>query len=169
MIERMSIFERKIAKANRLNAVAERIGFALLQLQELESVAAQHYVLIAKASPGMGIEAGLELVDEALSKTFGKTVTCLQKSGQVPDDTMARLQALLEERNWLVHNSKADSNLAVRDEAACTQLIKRIDAIADEALALIKVVTEQAKIFFLSKGFRLEDIKLAEQRTRQKA
>lgn len=163
----MSTLKDDIAKADRLNAIAERIGFALWQLQVLEGAAAQYYVLIAKASQGMGLEAGQELLDEALSKTFGKTVTRLLKSGQVPGEPMARFRALLDERNWLVHNSRFTSRSAVHDEALRVQLILRIDAIADEALSLLKEVSKLAETFVLSKGFRPQDIELAALRTQE--
>ncbi len=159
--DRMSTLAEKIGKADRLNVIAERIGFALWQLQELEGAAAQYYVLIEKASPGMGIEAGQELLDEALSKTFGKTVTRLLKSGQVPTESMKRFQALLNERNWLVHNSRATSTSAVHDELACIRLIERIDAIADEALNLLREVSKLAETFILSKGFSQQHINAA--------
>lgn len=163
----MSTLKNDIAKADRLKAIAEHIGFALWQLQELEGAAAQYYVLIAKASPGMGAEAGQELLDEARSKTFGKTVTRLLKSGLVPGEPMARFQALLDERNWLVHNSRSTSRSAVHDELVCVQLLVRIDAIADEAFALLEEVSKLAKAFVLSKGFSPQEIKLAALRAQE--
>lgn len=157
----MSTLAEEIAKADRLEKIAERIGFALWQLQELEGAAAQYYVLIEKALPGMGIEAGQELIDEALSKTFGKTVNRLLKSGQVPSEAMNRFQALLQERNWLVHNSRATSRSAVHEDVVCVQLIERINAIAGESLALIKQISKLAEYFILSKGFSQQDINTA--------
>ncbi len=157
-----------IGKANRLNAIAERIGFAIWQLQELERSSAQYYVLIVKASPGMGIEKGKVLLDDALSKTFGKTVSRLQKSGRVPDELMIRLQKLLDERNWLVHNSRATSRSAVHDQTVCHQLIQRINGIADEALALLGEVVKQVEAFILTQGFSAKDIEVAARRAHTK-
>ncbi len=165
----MSTLAEEIIKSDRLSVIAERIGFALWQLQELEGAAAQYYdyVLIEKASPGMGIEAGQELLDEALSKTFGKTVNRLLKSGQIPTEPMKRLQALLDERNWLVHNSRATSRSAVHDGFVCDQLVERINAIAEEALNLLKEISKLAETFILSKGFSQHDINAAVHQARK--
>lgn len=162
----MNTLAAKIERADRLNLIAERIGFSLWQLQELEGASAQYYVLLERASLGMGVEAGQELLDEALSKTFGKTVTRLQKSGKVPAELMARFQRLLDERNWLVHNSRAGSRTAVHDGVACTNLIRRVDAIADEALALLKEVSKGAEAFLLAQGFSQQSVEQAAQRAR---
>lgn len=156
----------ELAMAERLDTIAKRIGFTLWQLQKLEGGAAKYYVLIAKASPGMGIDSGQELVDGVLSKPFGITVKGLEKSGKVPSELMARFQKLLEERNWLVHKSRGTSSSAVHDEAAFVQLIQRVDAIENEVLALLKEIPKQMGAFLLSQGFSPEVISSAEQQAR---
>lgn len=79
---------------------------------------------------------------------------------------MVRFQKLLEQRNWLVHNSRSTSSSAVHDEAAFVQLIDRIDAIGDEALALLKEIAKQSEAFLLSHGFSPEVISSAAQQAR---
>jgi len=99
----------QLLNADRLNAVTQRVGFALWQLQELEGTSAQYCVLVVHATPGMGLMAGQALVDKAQSKTFGSTITQLTKAKQLPREVEKRFQALLVERNWLVHSSQSSS------------------------------------------------------------
>ena len=44
------------------------------------------------------------------------------------------------ERNWLVHCSRSDSRNAVHGDLAMQQLTERLDAMAEMALSLLKVV-----------------------------
>src|SRR5471032_1221008 len=96
----------QIQRAERLGALAEQIGFALWQLQVLETCAAQCYVLMVQATRGMGLDEGEVLFTKAQSKTFGTTVKSLTKAAVLTPELSTRLAMLLEERNWLVHRSR---------------------------------------------------------------
>lgn len=48
------------------------------------------------------------------------------------------VKELLAERNWLVHESRASSRSAVRNDDACVAVVNRIDAIGDMALVLMR-------------------------------
>ena len=141
----MNELSQQLAKAERLHAITQKVGFALWQLQELEGTAARYYVLVAQATAGMGLVAGNALVDDAQSKTFGSTITKLVKAKHLPTDAEVRFQALLKERNWLVHSSRSTSRDAVHSDAACSRLKSRLDAIAEEARLLLKVVGKAAE------------------------
>ena len=45
-------------EAERLKIITQRIGFALWQIQELEGVSAQYFVIVTQAKKGMGEAAG---------------------------------------------------------------------------------------------------------------
>lgn len=154
----MHSLEEQIFCANRLKAIAEKVGFTLWQLQELEGVLAQYYVLIAQAEKGMGMEAGQVLTEKALSKTFGSTITNLNKEKLLPIEFEERFKALLLERNWLVHNSKASSRSAVYDDLVCQKFLDRLDLIADETLSLIKTVGKLVETYVISHNVSLEFI-----------
>jgi hypothetical protein len=66
--------EQQLEKANRLTEITQRIGFCLWQIQELEGVSAQYFVLLAQAKKGMGLTAGNALSEKAKKKTFGEPV-----------------------------------------------------------------------------------------------
>lgn len=106
----------------------------------------------------MGLAAGEVLTEKALSRTFGATITQLTKAKQLPQAMETQFKALLAERNWLVHSSQSSSRKAVHDDVACTQLIERLDRIADEALALLKVIGAQAEVFVKKHGVPTREI-----------
>ncbi|MDB6090292.1 MAG: hypothetical protein JWN85_3076 [Gammaproteobacteria bacterium] len=154
----MGTFDDQLAKAERLDAITHRVGYALWQLQELEGATAQFYVQIVQATPGMGVAAGEALTEKALSKTFGSTITQLVKAKRLPNAMEARFKALLSERNWLVHSSRSTNRKAVHEDDACHRLIQRLDRIADEALALLIAVGTHAEAFAKKHGVSTNEI-----------
>jgi uncharacterized protein YutE (UPF0331/DUF86 family) len=141
-----------LLSAERLEHIAQRIGFALWQIQELERVAAQLFVLVAKAEIGMSQEIADALVEEAQSKTFGATVNKLKTGKHLKADLQERFSALLSERNWLVHNSRSSSRSAIHHQADYKTLITRVDNIADESLSLLKALSNNSEEFLLKMG-----------------
>lgn len=136
----MSDLETQLEKANRLSGITQQIGFALWQLQELESVCAIYYVLVEEAEFGMGKEAGNALEEKANKKTFGTTMHKFAKAGLLSEDVEDRFKSLLSERNWLVHSSRADSRKAIHNDSHIVSLLKRLERISEEALSLLKHV-----------------------------
>lgn len=146
------------AKADRLAAIAERIGIALWQLQELESGAAHYLALKTKATRGMGQAAGDELIAKALGCPFGVTPRDIAGASLFEPSLQTRFDALLAERNWLVHKSLASSRSAVQADAPASALIARINAIAEESLALLRVVGAMVEAFVVGSGVSPEYI-----------
>lgn len=128
----------QLERADRLHVVTQRVGYTLWQIQELEGVAAQCFVLLAQATKGMGMSEGNALLDKALAGTFGATITKLRDAGVLPLDVEAQLRALLKERNWLVHSSRSTSRAAVHSDEALAAAIQRIDGISGSTLFLMK-------------------------------
>lgn len=126
--------------ANRLHLVTQQIGFVLWQLQELEGVSARYFVLLAKATRGMGITAGNALLDKAKKNTFGTNIRHITEHGLLSKNLEQRFNHILSERNWLVHRSRADSRDAINSDESMQKLLIRIDAMANETLALLKEI-----------------------------
>ena len=145
--ESMTSLAEQLEKADRLAAVSQSVGFALWQLQELESVTAQYFVLLTQAKKGMGLSEGSALVEKALAKTFRATLHQIAKAGLVPPEIEKRFEKLLSERNWLVHHSRADSRSAIHHDSVLNALILRLEGIADEALALLRYIALETTSF----------------------
>lgn len=148
----MELLSSRLERADRLAEITSRVGYALWQLQVLEGVLAQYFVLVAQATRGMGEEAGNALFEKASSGTFGSTIARLRKAGKLSDELAARLQMSLVDRNWLVHKSRATSGHAINNDGAFHELLERLDRIADEALSLLHEIGGQAEHFVISSG-----------------
>ncbi|MFM0134118.1 hypothetical protein [Paraburkholderia sediminicola] len=148
----------QIEQAERLADIMAQVGFALWQLQELEGSAAQYFVLLTQATQGMGRTPGEALVEQAQSKTFGATIRQLAKAGLLDDELSSRFNALLDERNWLVHRSKADSRDAVHNKDSARQFVHRLEAIGDETDALLKKIVGMAQRFVTERGVPTQEI-----------
>jgi uncharacterized protein YutE (UPF0331/DUF86 family) len=155
----MDNLAHRLEMADRLSQVFHRLGFVLWQIQELESVAAQYFVLVAEAQKGMGLDAGNALIEKAQKKTFGATVSRFSKAGLLPPDLEGRFKHLLAERNWLVHRSRTDSRNVAHHDAAAMKLVDRLDAIAEESLALSKEIAELTERFVKKHGVTEEYIR----------
>lgn len=158
----MDAFKAALAKTERLEAICQRAGFALWQLQTLESSSAQAFVLMAKAKRGMGKKAGSELLGSALKDTFGKTVHSMRRTGVISGELEKRFVDILNERNWLVHKSRTDSELALVDPQAFEVLNNRIEKIATESSSLMKALADLAVNFTVKSGVPIEKIQLEE-------
>lgn len=148
----MATLAHQFEKADRLSAITRSVGFALWQLQELEGAAATYFVLLSQAKKGMGLDEGNALVEKAQAKTFGATLHQIAKVGLISAEIEERFTKLLAERNWLVHRSRADSRNAIYHDHTTRVLIVRLEAIADEALALLKYVGAEITAFTQKQG-----------------
>lgn len=154
----MDSIENQLRKADRLSTITQSVGFALWQIQELESCSAQYFVLLAQAQKGMGLAEGDALIEKAQAKTFGSTIRQIVKARLMDSEIETRFTALLAERNWLVHRSRLDSRNAVHDDNAMSLLIARLDALANEATALLKEVGARIETFVRQHGVSAEYI-----------
>jgi hypothetical protein len=136
----MEELRQQIERADRLTAITQRIGFALWQIQELEGVTAQYFVLMVQAKKGMGLAAGNALDEKAKKKTFGATIRRVSKAGSLSSEIESRLTDLLSERNWLVHRSRADSRSAIHSDLEMNRLLARLDKMAEESLSLLREI-----------------------------
>lgn len=148
----MKNFEEKLIKANRLAAISQQVGFTLWQIQELENVTAQFYVILGQAEKGMGLEAGNALVEKALQNTFGRNIGNIKKIGLIDTELETRISALLKERNWLVHHSRLDSRNAIYHDSAMNKLLQRLEAITEETSYIIKELGQRCEAFVMKHG-----------------
>lgn len=152
----MSIEDRAVL-ADRLDRITQAVGFTLWQIQELEGVVATYLVLVTKARPGMSeAEARQQLLD-AKAKTLGNTIRLCVEAGLF-ESLQGRFKALLNERNWLVHRSRADSRAAVHGDVSMSALLARLEAIADAATELLHEVSALAEEFTHVRGDNAAEI-----------
>ena len=142
----------------RLSAIAERIGVAVWQLQELESVSAKYLVLVTQLKSGMDSVEHKAIVDKALSRPFGATLRDISSAKLFQPDLQSRFDSLLGDRNLLVHKSRKDCRSAIHQDAAALQLINRVLGISAMAMALMHEIDALTDKFALDNGLSLESI-----------
>jgi hypothetical protein len=142
----------QLRTAERLNMVAQHVGFALWQLQQLETSAATFLVLLTQVQRGMGETAGNTLLKAAQAKTFGATIQRMEKAGLLNPDLSAEFARLLTERNWLVHRSRTDGRGAVYVDEVLEKLLQRLDTLADDATVLLKKISTMTEGFAIDHG-----------------
>ena len=131
----------------RLELITGKVGHTLWQLQTLEGVLATFFVLVVQAEQGMGSADAETKLNSALGGTFGSTIRKLIEAQKMPEAFKSRFGHLRDERNWLVHHSRSDSYVAVGSDRGCSDLIDRLDAIANEATLLLNAVSNEAETF----------------------
>lgn len=148
----MTTLADQLERSDRLATITQNVGFALWQLQELEGVAAQYFVLLVHAKKGMSLDVGNSLVENAQTKTFGATLHQLAKAGHISPEMKGRFEKILAERNWLVHHSRAESRNAINNANVMSTLVARLEAMSDEALALLKHIGDETNSFVQKHG-----------------
>jgi uncharacterized protein YutE (UPF0331/DUF86 family) len=91
--------------SKQLASLMQSVGFALWQLQELETTVATYLVMRVHAHCGIGKAQGGSLLKQAEGRTLGALLKDLAKSGVIDDRLSTDLQEMLEQRNWLVHRA----------------------------------------------------------------
>jgi uncharacterized protein YutE (UPF0331/DUF86 family) len=145
-------YDLEIERAGLLAAILQRVGYTLWQLAECEDAAAHYLMLRAGATKGMGEIAGRAALQKEQAKTFGALLSELRSNGIVEGSLEARLNALLRERNWLVHRSKRESRGVINDLDNVDVLVARLDRIAEEATTLDKELAQRIERFVVSSG-----------------
>jgi hypothetical protein len=145
-----------------IQEVALAIGHTVWQLQVLEDALAAHLVLLHDVQPGC---TGNEL-EAALSRrrglTFGKLLEeldrALRAKETLPSPVRSRLDALKQERNWLVHRSRRDSHVEINRAAGAARVLSRIEKLHDDTTALMRDVQDATELGLRALGIPREQI-----------
>ena len=138
--------------------VLYRVGFALWQIQELESTIAHYLVLVYKLEPDIAREEAESVLERTRRKTLGQLLGQLKSQGPINTELIERLDRFVEHRNWLAHRSRSESRRQVYQNSRNHEILSRLDWIASEALALMKLFAEGLLTHLESHGLSREEI-----------
>lgn len=141
-----------------LQDVLYRVGFALWQIQELESTVAHYLVMVHRFEPGVAREEAESALEKTRRKTLGQLLGELKSNEPIPRELVERLDQFVEHRNWLAHRSRTDSRKLVYQSSRNSELFHKLDWIAAEALALMKLFAEELIVHLESHGLSREEI-----------
>jgi hypothetical protein len=134
--------------------VAARIGLALWHSQAFEDTLC-HFVALTLKLPASRAEAEVrEVMEKTQAKTLGSLIAELRKANTTNSVSAfeRRITHYLNERNWLVHSSWRQHHRDLFNSERVQPLVHRLDAIADEALALQKLFGQLVYKWTLAQG-----------------
>jgi hypothetical protein len=139
--------------AEELAELTRHVGYAVLQIQELEETLALHLVLVYEADAKTARRDVETMFVNASKRTLGQLFRDIQKKGKSPSGVLSRLEHFVDERNWLIHRSRRENPGNLRSDARRSQVIARITAMANEALSLMTTFQELTEAHLIARGF----------------
>lgn len=144
--------ELAVAHATALSALLQRVGYAVWQLAECEDALAHWVVIALRSTQGIGDEAAEPIVSKAQRRTFGQLMSELRDAEILDPELVRRIEALVQERNWLVYHAKRENRGVLNDPDRFDSLVARITEIADEATALQGTLGSELEEYVVRKG-----------------
>jgi len=114
--------------------------------------------MVHKLEPGVARAEAEAVFEKTRRKTLGQLLEQLKSQDPVPSQLIDRLDHFVDHRNWLAHRSRSESRKQVYQPGRNQELIARLDWIAAEALALMKLFLEELVVHMESHGFSSVEI-----------
>lgn len=142
----------QLEHSERLAALMQSVGFAVWQLQELETTVATYMALRLHVHPGIGRSQGEAILKAAEGRTLGSLLRELAKSGIIEDQLASDLEELLGDRNWLVHRARRENRGVIANPQHLNQLLNRLQRIAGRAFEFHKSLATDLELHLLNAG-----------------
>jgi hypothetical protein len=138
--------------AEEFSDFASFVGHAVWQIQVLEETAAVHLVMVHKVDAKTARRDVESMFAKASKQTLGQLFGAIRDAGKGPQDLLARLERFVHERNWLIHRSRHENRKDLSSDARRPHLIARVNAVADEALALLTAFQDLMDTHLIARG-----------------
>jgi hypothetical protein len=141
-------------------AVHTQIGVALWHSQVFEDALCYYITLVLKMPPSRAEAEAREVLEKLQSKTLGALIAELRKAKPsiMVSEFEQRLEQFLKERNWLVHDSWRQHHGDLFDSSRVGPILARLDAMANEALALQLIFQQIGREWTLQQGVTPETL-----------
>jgi len=146
---------------NELYRLYAKIGCAVWSIQVLEDTLSYYLIMINKTPGKISAEDANKQLGINRRGTLGKLLVEYKKEKKVDLELEKRIDAFLQERNWLIHNSRRSHHAAlyhVLKNEKLKELFERLDALADEATALNKCFVAELGEYLQSVGVSKEEV-----------
>lgn len=131
------------------------IGAAVWLIQYLEDVLVTFMsVKKFKRQPTTAAEA-LSRLEKERKGTLGSICKKAKAEGIITPSLEGRFDALLDERNWLIHNSRKESSTTLYNDELREKMFQRIRSIQEESDQLKKLLFEDYCAFLQAQGVDL--------------
>ena len=142
----------------QLAEVTSEVGFALWQIQILESAMGTYLVLVHRATPATARIEVEAMFAKAGKRTLGQLLQAIQATEDAPPQLTEQLDGFVEKRNWLVHHSRHESHSEMSSDIRRAALIHRIAVIAEDALVIGKEFQAATEAHLIALGRTKEQI-----------
>lgn len=142
----------------QLHEVTAQVGFAVWQIQILESTVGAYLVFVHKVDATTARREIEAMFEKAGKNTLGQLLRAIRATGSPPKNLVDQLDVFVPKRNWLVHHSRHESHAAMNSAQGRAGLIARIAAIADDALSLMKAYQAGTEAHLETLGITREQI-----------
>ena len=106
----------------------------------------------------MGFENAKVPLEKSLKKPLGQSLDSLNKANLIPTEFKKRFQSLLDERNWLVHRSRADNRNIFDSRLVYESFLNRVQLIKNETLSLSKIVEKFVSTYLEQQNFIIDNV-----------
>ena len=142
--------------AEELNDFYSAIGKAVWQLQYLEHGLVTFVVMKRHKRKPTSIEQANERLENERKGTLGTLYGRAKDEKIIPEELRQRFDILIDERNWLIHQSRTNNSDDLYNDDLRTKVISRIKNIQKEAINLSRKIFEELEMFMVSEDVDLD-------------
>jgi hypothetical protein len=132
------------------------VGEAIWKIQAVEQ--ALSYAITLKMNPEVNKEEADKVIVKHQRLTLGQAVKLAKDKKLYESNTLEYLKDILNQRNWLVHSSLAESSHGKNWEDEKEKLFDRIKSISNNAERIRRMIEYDLLAFCTSKGRDLSNI-----------
>jgi hypothetical protein len=143
---------------DELREVVREVGYAVWQIQILESTVGAYLVLVHKASLAVARSEVEAMFAEVSKSTLGQLLRAIEATDKAPQRLVEELDSFVPKRNWLIHRSRHETRQEMYSAQGRAMLIQKIAAIADESLTLAKAFQAETEAHLETLGISKEQI-----------
>lgn len=140
---------------SKVQELFEALGYSLWMIQSLELSLCNYLVFAHRISTDTAVGQVQNIFEKHTKKTLGNLLSDLKRDDNFfSESVINKLEAILVDRNWLVHKIYALNQSHMFSDLKAVKLISKIRNIGDEAIKLSKLISERTTVVITSeKGF----------------
>ena len=143
---------RRSITPDELHEIYAAIGGAVWHLQFLEDVLVTYLTMRLKLKRPVAPEKAYAVLQEQRRKTLGMLLNDAKRGKLVRGEVSEAFQALLEDRNWLIHRSMHEGSDQVYTDAGREALLSRLRALTERSITLKKALYKDVEEWYAGQG-----------------
>jgi hypothetical protein len=146
--------------AEELNEFYNAIGGAVWHIQYLEQALVSFVLMKRHKRKPTTIDQAYERLEKERKGTLGSLYGRAKDEGIIPEELKPRFDNFIDERNWLIHDSRTHNSDDLYNDQLRFEIISRIDAIIEESMRLTGFIFELMDIFIKSEDIDVREVEV---------